>query len=162
MEGGQMRIEANISISPKGTEAFGTKVEVKNINSFRAVEKAIEYEIVRQAEALEAGEKLRQETRGWDDVKNITVSQRSKEEANDYRYFPEPDLPPLELTPEKGFDIEAMRAMLPELPWQKRARFGDLYKLPASQREIFVTNPAYADYYEKAASELREWIASSK
>jgi aspartyl-tRNA(Asn)/glutamyl-tRNA(Gln) amidotransferase subunit B len=161
MERGQMRIEANISIRPKGTEAFGTKVEVKNINSFRAVEKAIEYEIVRQAEALEAGEKLHQETRGWDDVKNITVSQRSKEEANDYRYFPEPDLPPLELTPEEGFDVERMRAMLPELPWQKRARFGALYKLPTNQVEFFVANPRFADYYEKAASELREWVDGS-
>ncbi len=162
MEKGQMRIEANISIRPVGEMAFGTKVEVKNINSFRAVEKAILYEIERQQEVLEGGEKVWQETRGWDDVKEITVSQRLKEEANDYRYFPEPDLPPLKLTKEDGFDIERLRREIPELPWKKRERFYALYKLPEEQAEFFVSDPAFADYYEKAASELREWLALSK
>jgi len=161
MEKGEMRIEANISLRPRGTEAFGTKVEIKNINSFRAAEKAIEYEMKRQAQALEAGEKIKQETRGWDDVKEVTVSQRSKEEANDYRYFPEPDLPPLELTLKAGFDIEAMRAALPELPWQKRQRFSALYMLSEKQVYFFVNDPAFADYFEKAASELREWFSLS-
>ena len=92
MEKGQMRIEANISIAPKDAKEYGTKVEVKNINSFKAVHDAIEYELKRQEEILAEGKKVIQETRGWNDVKKITESQRSKEEANDYRYFPEPDL----------------------------------------------------------------------
>lgn len=158
MEKGQMRIEANISIRPVGSPIFGTKVEVKNINSFRAVEKAILYEIKRQTEALEAGETLKQETRGWNDVKEITVSQRSKEGANDYRYFPEPDLPPLRLTKEEGFDIEMMGRIIPELPAKKRERFTRQYGLQPKTVQFFADNPDFANYFESAASELLEWM----
>ena len=121
MEKGQMRVEANVSVSPE-LNVLGTKVEVKNINSFRAVEKAIDFEIKRQSELLDGGEKVKQETRGWDDVQNITRSQRSKEEAHDYRYFPEPDLPPLDLREIPEFNLEALKSNLPELPGQKRIR----------------------------------------
>lgn len=158
MEKGQMRIEANISLRPKGEEVFGTKVEVKNINSFRAVEKAIEYEMDRQAVLLDAGENITQETRGWNDVKGITVSQRKKEGSSDYRYFPEPDLPPLHLTKEEGWDIEAIRNTLPELPAEKRERFSKQYPINEKQRETLIADKAYADYFEQAASELREWL----
>ena len=158
MEKGQMRVEANISLRPKGSQEFGTKVEIKNINSFRAAEKAIEYEIKRQTEMLEKSEKVRQETRGWDDVKEITVHQRFKEEAHDYRYFPEPDLPPLTLTKEAGFDIEGLRDTLPELPWDKRTRFTDDFGIPEKQAEVFVRDRVLAGYFESAASELYEWL----
>ena len=104
MEKGQMRVEANISLA-EGGERFGTKVEIKNLNSFKAVGESIDYEIKRQSEVLDKGEKVRQETRGWNEFKGITVSQRSKEEAHDYRYFPEPDLPPLDL---KKMDLEKL------------------------------------------------------
>jgi aspartyl-tRNA(Asn)/glutamyl-tRNA(Gln) amidotransferase subunit B len=150
MEKGQMRIEANISLN------MGTKVEVKNINSFKAVHDAIEYEIKRQMEAIEASEKIVQETRGWDDVKRTTVSQRGKEEAHDYRYFPEPDLPPFETA---VFDIEDLRRHLPELPDQKRVRFmreygfSDALNVPG----VLIENKEVADYFEKAVSESDEW-----
>lgn len=162
MEKGQMRIEANISVRPVGALEFGTKVEVKNINSFRAVEKAILYEIQRQAELLDAGEQIKQETRGWNDVKEITVPQRSKEEAHDYRYFPEPDLPPLRLTKEQGFDIEMMRNVLPELPLAKRVRFREQYGLPEKITAFFAADKYFADYFEQASSELMVWLTQSK
>ena len=162
MEKGEMRIEANISIRPAGSVEFGTKVEVKNINSFRAVEKAILYELQRQQEVLEQGEKVKQETRGWDDVNQRTVSQRSKESAHDYRYFPEPDLPPLHLTKEFGFDIESMRSSLPELPAAKRARFEEQYGLPASIVSFLVADKYLADYFEQASSELASWLGEKK
>jgi aspartyl-tRNA(Asn)/glutamyl-tRNA(Gln) amidotransferase subunit B len=124
MENGQMRVEANVSLRPRGTEAFGTRIEVKNMNSLRSVERAIAYEIERQAAALDAGEALRQETRGWDDGAGATYVMRVKESSDDYRYFPEPDLPPLHLD---AAWLEAMRAGLPELPAARRARYvGDL------------------------------------
>ncbi len=147
MEKGEMRIEANVSLD------MGTKIELKNINSFKAVHDAVAYELVRQKEALEHGEKLTQETRGWDETKQKTVVQRSKEEAHDYRYFPEPDIPPFET---KEFDIEKVRESLPELPAQKRLRFIDEYKLDAKQAEILISEPATANYFEEAASELDE------
>lgn len=157
MEKGQMRIEANISIRPAGSIEFGTKVEIKNINSFRAVEKAIIYELQRQQNVLEQGEKVTQETRGWDDIGQKTVSQRSKESAHDYRYFPEPDLPPLNLTKEGGFDIEQIRSMLPELPVAKRKRFQEQYALPSKIASFLVSDKYLADYFEQAGSELLEW-----
>ena len=151
MEKGEMRIEANVSLN------MGTKVEIKNINSFKAVHDAVEYELKRQEEALANGEKLTQETRGWDDAGQKTVSQRSKEEAHDYRYFPEPDIPPFETS---VFDIETLREELPELPAQKRARFMKEYGLAAPQVEILVSDPPAANYFEEAASELRERMPS--
>jgi aspartyl-tRNA(Asn)/glutamyl-tRNA(Gln) amidotransferase subunit B len=152
MEKGQMRCEVNISLREAGSEKFGTKVEIKNLNSFKAVERGIEYEMQRQAEALESGEKLVQETRGWSDAKQMTISQRSKEEAHDYRYFPEPDLPPLE--PRK---ILAELGSLPELPKDRRERFAKEYKLPKDDIEVLVVKKEMGDFFEQAVSELRDW-----
>lgn len=150
MEKGQMRVEANISISKKAGE-LGTKVEVKNINSFRAVHDAIEYELARQEEALKHGEPIAQETRGWNDVKRVTESQRSKESAHDYRYFPEPDIPPLDMA---AWDLEAIRKGLPELPEAKRQRFVSLFGLTGEQANALVEDRRAADFFEAAASEL--------
>ncbi len=157
MEKGQMRVEANVSIRPKGTKEFGTKVEVKNINSFKFVEKAIEYEIKRQAEALSRGEKVIQETRGWDETKGITFSQRVKEGATDYRYFPEPDIPPLVL--DQAW-LQSIRAKLTELPDAKRRRFAEEYKLDVKTIELFINDPELAEYFERVISEMAEWISS--
>jgi aspartyl-tRNA(Asn)/glutamyl-tRNA(Gln) amidotransferase subunit B len=151
MEKGQMRVEVNISLRPENQKEFGTKVEVKNINSISAAGKAVEYEIKRQTEALEAGEKVVQETRGWDDIKNKTVSQRIKEGSADYRYFPEPDLPPLLFT---DTIIEKVRAGLPELPAHRRERFKKEYGLPEHDVEVFTTNKSLGNYFERVASEL--------
>ena len=120
MEKGQMRVEVNISVKKKGAKEYGTKVEIKNINSINAAARAVDYETKRQTEVLERSEKVVQETRGWDDVKQITFSQRLKETAHDYRYFPEPDLPGLNLTEEY---IESIKSLMPELPEQRRKRF---------------------------------------
>lgn len=147
MEKGQMRVEANISLD------MGTKVEVKNLNSFKAVYGAIQYEIARQGKLLDARKEVKQETRGWSDEKQVTESQRSKESAHDYRYFPEPDLPPLDL---RVFNIEALRDELPELPAAKRSRFGEEFGLNRDQVERLVEEKALADYFEDAASELKE------
>jgi aspartyl-tRNA(Asn)/glutamyl-tRNA(Gln) amidotransferase subunit B len=122
MERGQLRVEANVSLRPRGTEAFGTRVEVKNMNSFRSVERAIEFEIERQGAALDAGEPLRMETRGWSDERGETYHMRSKETSDDYRYFPEPDLPPLRVD---AAWLGEIRAGLPELPAARRARYRD-------------------------------------
>ncbi|KND47936.1 MAG: aspartyl/glutamyl-tRNA(Asn/Gln) amidotransferase, B subunit [Parcubacteria bacterium C7867-004] len=124
LEKGEMRVEANISISK--TDAFGTKVEVKNLNSFRSVERAIAYEVARQAAVLDEGGTVVQETRGWDENSQKTFSQRAKEGSADYRYFPEPDLPKLLLSEVPEFSSEALTASLPELPWDKRARYAAL------------------------------------
>jgi len=153
MEKGQMRVEVNISVS-KGKK-LGTKVEIKNLNSFRVVEKSIDFEIKRQTEALEAGEKIIQETRGWHDKKEITFSQREKEEAHDYRYFPEPDLPSLHFDQEF---IEKIKGTIPELPEQKRARFMEEYGLDQSSVNLFAINKDLSEYFEKTTSELRGWI----
>lgn len=123
LEKGQMRIEANISIAPEGSTTLGTKVEVKNLNSFRSVERAIAYEIDRHTKALAAGEPLTQETRGWDESKQVTFSQRVKEGSADYRYFPEPDLPKLVLSDIGTYAAETLRVSLPELPWERRERY---------------------------------------
>jgi aspartyl-tRNA(Asn)/glutamyl-tRNA(Gln) amidotransferase subunit B len=150
MEKGQMRIEANISLS-KERGVLGTKVEIKNLNSFRAVEEAIDYEIKRQAEILRSHKKIIQETRGWDDVKKRTFSQREKEEAKDYRYFPEPDLPPLEINQEM---IKKILLELPELPQQKRERFKIKYHLDEKSIEIFVQQKQLGEFFEKVISEF--------
>jgi len=168
MEKGQMRVEVNISLS-KNPNKLGTKVEIKNLNSFRVVEKSIEYEIKRQAQILKSGKKIVQETRGWDSIKEITKSQREKESAHDYRYFPEPDLAPIKW---KQKDIDKMKAELPELPEQRRERFKKEYEvldkevaevsphlpprstLQNSAIEIFVSNKNLGEYFEKVISEL--------
>jgi aspartyl-tRNA(Asn)/glutamyl-tRNA(Gln) amidotransferase subunit B len=151
MEKGQMRVEVNISLRPENQKEYGTKVEVKNINSINAAGRAVEYEILRQTEALEAGEKIVQETRGWDENKGKTISQRIKEGSADYRYFPEPDLPPIHLTDEA---IEDLRAKLPELPWERRQRYMSEYGLPAQDVDVFTNNRFLGDYFEKVISEL--------
>jgi aspartyl-tRNA(Asn)/glutamyl-tRNA(Gln) amidotransferase subunit B len=145
METGSMRIEGNISLRPMGTESFGTKVEVKNLNSFRSLERAMEYEVERQAEALEKGEPLTQETRGWDENGGRTISQRSKEEANDYRYFPEPDLPPLRPSVEW---VEQLRGQLPELPAARRARYATDLGLSEYDAGVLTADVALADYFD--------------
>jgi len=150
MEKGQLRVEVNISLAKKEGE-LGTKVEIKNLNSFRSVEKAVDYEIERQTKILKSGKKVLQETRGWDAPKGITVSQREKEEAHDYRYFPEPDLPPLHLTSEL---INEIRSEIPELPQQKRERFKREYELDKKGVEVFVQNKDFGEYFEKVVSEL--------
>ncbi len=147
MENGQMRVEANVSLRPAGRAAFGTRVEVKNMNSFRAVERAIAHEIERQARALDAGEALVQETRGWDDVRNETYRMRVKEYSDDYRYFPEPDLPPLRAD---AAWLEAIRATLPELPSARRTRYvGDLGLSPYDAG-VIVGDPAAGALFEEA------------
>ena len=154
MEKGQMRVEVNISlsqISNSKSQKLGTKVEIKNLNSFRSVERAIEYEIERQRKLLEKGKEIRQETRGWDDIYGLTVSQREKEQAHDYRYFPEPDLPPLEITPEF---INQILVEIPELPQHKRKRFKKEYQLDDNSIDIFVYNKDLGEYFEKVVSEL--------
>ena len=151
LERGQMRADANISVST--TDKLGTRAEVKNLNSFNSVFQAINYEIKRQTELLEKGETVKQETRGWDDAKQKTVSQRSKEEAQDYRYFPEPDIPPFDTS---VFNIDTMRALLPELPVAKRLRFAKEFGLDEKQTEILVAEPPLARFFEEAVSELKE------
>ena len=153
-----MRVEVNISLremsasSPRES-ALGTKVEIKNINSFKYAADAVDYETKRQTVVLERGEKVVQETRGWNEHKGESFSQRSKEEAHDYRYFPEPDLPPLRISQEM---IEDIQAKLPELPAQKRERFAREYGLEQDTIEVLTREKALADYYEKTASELKE------
>ncbi|MEA2113239.1 MAG: Asp-tRNA(Asn)/Glu-tRNA(Gln) amidotransferase subunit GatB [Patescibacteria group bacterium] len=158
MEKGQMRCEVNISLKLDGEEN-GTKVEIKNLNSFRVVEKSVDYEIKRQAGLLDMGEKIVQETRGWDESKQKTFSQRTKEEAKDYRYFPEPDLPPLtQLASIK----ERVKSEIPELPQAKRERFEREYKLVKDNINILVSNKNLADYFEQVVSELETWLRIKK
>ena len=153
MEKGEMRVEVNISLRPEDAKEFGTKVEVKNINSFKFAADAVDYEIKRQTEALERGEKIIQETRGWNEDKKMTVSQRSKEEAHDYRYFPEPDLPPMKFSEEY---IEKIRSELPELPREKRARLIKEYGLPEDAATLIARDKTFAGYFEEVISELLE------
>ena len=157
MEKGQLRVEANISLGKD--KKLGTKVEIKNLNSFRAVEKALDYEIERQTKVLKSGKKVIQETRGWDDIRGITVGQREKEEAHDYHYFPEPDLPPLHITSEI---INEIKAEIPELPQPRRERLKKEYNLLDKEIEVFVFNKDLGEYFEKAMSELRQWIKEIK
>jgi aspartyl-tRNA(Asn)/glutamyl-tRNA(Gln) amidotransferase subunit B len=145
MENGQMRVEANVSLRPRGTEPFGMRVEVKNMNSMRAVERAIAFEIERQAAALDAGEPLRQETRGWDDARGATYVMRVKESSDDYRYFPEPDLPPLHLD---AAWLDALRAALPELPAARRARYVAELGLSAYDAAVLVNDEAMTAAFE--------------
>jgi len=179
MEKGQMRCEVNISLKAinqkghkdqKDEKILGTKVEIKNLNSFKAVERSINYEIKRQTQLLDEKKKIIQETRGWNENKQITFSQRIKEEAHDYRYFPEPDLPPIKIGKEIPSDIDRLRdnkiylldikKTMPELPQDKRKRLEEEYALPKDQIEILVKNKDLGEYFEKVASEIREWIHS--
>lgn len=154
MEKGQMRCEVNISLKNEGEEN-GTKVEIKNLNSFRAVERAVDYEIKRQAGLLDAGEKIIQETRGWNENKQKTFSQRTKETAKDYRYFPEPDLPPLtQLAKIK----KRLKEEIPELPQAKRERFEREYNLLKDDVYILTEDKFFADYFEQVVSELKTWL----
>lgn len=145
MEKGMMRFDINISLRENEDAPFGTKVELKNLNSFRSLEKAISYEMQRQAELLNNGEKIIQETRGWDDEKEITVSQRSKEIAADYRYFPEPDIPPIITTTEV---IEHIRKSLPELPYAKKQRLSSTYDLSKDMVQLLLQDSTLCQYYE--------------
>ena len=158
MEEGNFRCDANISLRPAGASEFGAKVEVKNMNSFRAVENALRFEVERQTNALGAGERIAQETRGWVEGQG-TVSQRSKEEAHDYRYFPEPDLPPVTLAPER---VEEIRARLPELPDARRRRFEEEYGLPSYEANLLAETRARADYYEQALAPVRSKDAATR
>ncbi|MDO8593191.1 MAG: Asp-tRNA(Asn)/Glu-tRNA(Gln) amidotransferase subunit GatB [bacterium] len=174
MEKGEMRCEANISVQERGKWKYANgqilpvgdppagglnpKVELKNINSFKYMEKAVDYEIKRQIKALADGEKLIQETRGWNNDKGITFSQRVKETSADYRYFPEPDIPPLKISQTW---IKEIRARLNELPAQKKKRFKDEYLFSDAEAEILTSSADLADFTEKVISELRAWITAS-
>jgi aspartyl-tRNA(Asn)/glutamyl-tRNA(Gln) amidotransferase subunit B len=172
MEKGEMRCEANISLQTKGSwkyidgqivpvgkKILNSKVEVKNINSFRSLEKAIEFEIVRQSGLLDKKQKIEQQTRGWDDTKNQTVGQRAKETSADYRYFPEPDLPPLVFS---EADIKKLKASLVELPEQKIKRFQSEYNLSEYDAQTLIIDKKLAGFFEAVISELQAWVVSSK
>lgn len=154
MEKGEMRVEANVSVSKM--EKFGTKVEVKNLNSFRAVERAILYEIERQSKLLEHGEKVIQETRGWDEGKQQTFSQRLKEESHDYRYFPDPDLPKLKISEIPEWSEKNLRNEMPELPWEKRTRLIESYGVKKETAEIFVQDATLGTFFETVAKTMHD------
>ena len=157
MEKGEMRVEANISVaSPENTKArkFGTKTEVKNLNSFRAVERAIAFEIERQIKAIEKGEAIVQETRGWSDATQKTFSQRAKESSHDYRYFPDPDIPKMDISNIAEFAPENIKKEMPELPWEKRARFIGSFGMTDKEAHMCVDNPKISAYFEAVASSL--------
>ena len=158
LEEGSMRCDCNVSVRKEGAAQFGTKVEIKNVNSFRFVEKAIEYEIERQIDAVERGEKILQETRLWDPDKNRTFSMRSKEDAQDYRYFPDPDLLPLIVTDSM---IEGFRKELPELPIARAKRFQDEQGLPEYDALVLTTEKDLADFYEDTAKEAKNFKSAS-
>jgi len=163
MEEGSLRCDVNVSLKPKGAKEFGQKVEIKNLNSFRSVKLALEYEIERQKKMLLQDEKIVQETRLWDADRNTTYSMRSKEEAHDYRYFPEPDLPPIEIS--KDF-IEQLKNELPELPHEKRIRFMQQYGLPEYDAQVLTSTKQLASYYEAVVADgaqpkkASNWIMS--
>ncbi len=163
MEKGVLRFEANISVRPVGSDEFRTRTEIKNLNSFRALVRASQYEIERQIKIYEEGGTVVQETLGWDDVRGVTTSQRSKEEAHDYRYFPEPDLPPLQLS---DAWIESIRIQLPELPEAKTARFISDFGLTPSEAHFLTSERTLANYFESVvanskspAKTIHSWIA---
>ncbi|MBP2649908.1 MAG: gatB [Firmicutes bacterium] len=149
MEEGSLRCDANISLRPEGATKFGTKSELKNLNSFKAVQKGLEYETLRQTDILEDGGKVIQETRSWDDAKGVTLTMRNKEQAEDYRYFPEPDLVPIVVDP---VWVEEVRKNLPELPEARKARLMNDYGLSSYDAEMITTSRAMADYYDAAVA----------
>ncbi|MHC1745626.1 MAG: Asp-tRNA(Asn)/Glu-tRNA(Gln) amidotransferase subunit GatB [Negativicutes bacterium] len=145
MEEGSLRCDANISLRPRGTEPFGTKSEIKNLNSFRAVQKGLEYEVERQTDLLEEGGKVVQETRSWDDAAGVTVSLRNKEQAHDYRYLPEPDLVPIVVDPSW---VEEIRNNLPELPDERKKRIMETHGLSAYDASVLTASRAQAEYFD--------------
>jgi aspartyl-tRNA(Asn)/glutamyl-tRNA(Gln) amidotransferase subunit B len=149
LEQGSLRCDANVSIRPVGSTAFGTKAEIKNMNSFTAIERAVKYEIQRQIEAVEDGERIVQETRLWNEERQVTVSMRSKEGSSDYRYFPDPDLIPMHISREQVREIEAK---LPELPAAKRKRYQEELKLPAYDAGVLTADKAMADFFDAAVA----------
>jgi aspartyl-tRNA(Asn)/glutamyl-tRNA(Gln) amidotransferase subunit B len=149
MNEGSLRCDVNLSVRKKGTEKFGTRTEMKNLNSFSFIQKAIEYEYKRQVEAIESGESIIQETRRFDTASGKTFSMRTKENANDYRYFPDPDLPPLELTNE---EIGAIGDTIPSLPDERKRIYVENFGLSSYDAELLVSEKFVADYFEKAAS----------
>ncbi|SNX53008.1 Asp-tRNA(Asn)/Glu-tRNA(Gln) amidotransferase subunit GatB [Thermoanaerobacterium sp. RBIITD] len=161
MQEGSLRVDTNISVRPEGTKEFGTKIELKNLNSFKAVQKALEYEIKRQVKVLEDGGKVIQETRRWNEQKGITETMRSKEEAHDYRYFPDPDLVPIIITKEWKDEI---KKSLPEMPEHKKERFISQYGIPEYDASIITSSKAMADFFEKCVTEyssaktISNWI----
>jgi len=159
MEKGALRFEANVSLHPAGSPQDGTRVEVKNLNSLRALRRSIEFELDRQETLLRQGLSVSRETRGWDEDGQCTVARRSKESAEDYRYFPEPDLPPFELTTEW---LEALRAQLPELPAERRERFASELGLGAYDVDLLTDEPAIANYFESAVDLSRPLGVSPK
>ena len=152
MEEGSLRCDANISVRPRGQRELGVKTEIKNMNSFRSVERALAYEARRQIAVLEAGEVIHQETRGWVETRGITVTQRSKEEAHDYRYFPEPDLPPLVISQAW---VEELRASLPELPDTRRQRYVREYGITVQDANVMTEDKALGDYFEQVVAVSR-------
>jgi aspartyl-tRNA(Asn)/glutamyl-tRNA(Gln) amidotransferase subunit B len=161
MEEGSLRCDANVSVRPRGQEELGTKTEIKNMNSFRSVERALEFEARRQIEVIRNGGVIRQETRGWVENKGITVLQRVKEHADDYRYFPEPDLPPLILSRKQVDDIQAS---LPELPDARRLRYQETYALSEQEANVMTEDKALGDYFEQviAVSDVKDTKARAK
>jgi aspartyl-tRNA(Asn)/glutamyl-tRNA(Gln) amidotransferase subunit B len=163
MEEGSLRCDANVSVRPKGTTAFGTKAEMKNMNSFKNVELAIEYEIKRQTELLRRGERVHQESRLWNVEKNISIAMRSKEQAHDYRYFPEPDLPPLQVS---DAWVAEVRGALPELPIAKRRRYVEGLGLTEYDASVLTADKAIADFFEAVLAQKAEpklaanWLSS--
>ncbi len=163
MEEGSLRCDANVSVRPKGEQTFGTKTEIKNLNSFRFLQKAIDYEIARQIEVLSEGGRIVQETRLWNEREAKTYTMRSKEEAHDYRYFPEPDLPPLIVNTDW---IESVKANLPELPEARRERFQTQYELSMEESMLLTQSRDMADYYEEvvlasgSSRQSANWILS--
>ena len=153
MEKGVIRFEANVSVRPQGSTELGTRVEIKNLNSFRAMERAVAYQIEQQSAAASRGERVRQETLGWDEASGTTYSQRGKEEAHDYRYFPEPDLPPLVIEPAW---VERVAAGLPELPAERRARFRQEYGLSDYLIDQLVEERPLANYFEETAARAQD------
>lgn len=158
MEQGSLRCDANVSVRPVGTSEFGTRTEIKNLNSFRSVQRAIEYEIERQIDVIEEGGRIIQETRTWDENKGITLSLRSKEEAHDYRYFPDPDLTPLIIKKEW---IEELRASLPEMPEAKKARLIEQHGLPEYDAGVITSSRALAEFYDRAVEIYPQYKAVS-
>lgn len=153
MEKGQMRVEANISVSTEKGK-FGKKVEVKNLNSFRAVERSIQFELARHEEVLEGGGEVVQETRGWDENSGKTFSQRKKEESHDYRYFPDPDIPKLMLSEVADFAGDVLKREIPELPWQKRERFVKEFGIKKEDADLYVNEPTLGVFFETVSKEF--------